>query len=91
MSPDVASYTKVKAFLQECMGVDGVEDESHLLSALKKYMDNEDKIRNALVLSEKVHEAKQALQDAVDFASPIYLGWGPGGGGCRNIRKDRRE
>ena len=29
---DVASYTKVKAFLQECMDVVGVEDQSQLLS-----------------------------------------------------------
>jgi hypothetical protein len=74
VSPDVASYTKVKAFLQECMGVVGVEDEPQLLSALKRYKDNEDKIRNVLVLSEKVHESKQALQDAVDATSPILGG-----------------
>ncbi len=30
---DVESYTKVKAFLQECMDVVGVEDKSQLLSA----------------------------------------------------------
>ena len=33
---DVASYTKVKSFLHACMDVAGVEDESQLLSALKK-------------------------------------------------------
>ena len=33
VNPDVASYTKVKAFLQECMDVVGVEDKSQLLSA----------------------------------------------------------
>ena len=36
VTSDVASYTKVKAFLQECMAVAGVEDESQLLSELKK-------------------------------------------------------
>ena len=71
VSPDVASYTNVKAFLQECMGVVGVEEESQLLSALKKLRDNEDKIRHVFVFSEKVHESKQALHDAVDVASPI--------------------
>ena len=71
MTPDVASYTKVKAFLQKCMDVVGVEDEPRLLSAFKKYWDDQDQTRNVLILSEKVTESNQALQDAVDAASPI--------------------
>ena len=33
MTPDVASHNKVMAFLQDCMNVVGIEDESRLLSA----------------------------------------------------------
>jgi hypothetical protein len=54
VSPDLSSYTKLKAFLQECMDVVGVEDASQLLSALKSIVINQDKIRNVLILSEKV-------------------------------------
>ena len=52
MTPDVTSYTKVKALLQECMDVVGVEDESPLLSALKKYSE----IMNVVNLRAKVTE-----------------------------------
>ena len=54
MSHDVASYTKLKTFFQECIHIDGVEDASQLLSAFKNYRDDQDKIRNVLILSEKV-------------------------------------
>ena len=74
MTPDGASYTKVKAFLQECMDVVGVDNESQLLSALKKCRDDQDKIRKVVILSEKVTECKEALQDAVDAANPILGG-----------------
>jgi hypothetical protein len=70
VTPDVASYTKVKAFLQECMDVDGVEDESQLLSAFKKYRE----IMHVFVLRAKVTETQQELQDAVDVANPILGG-----------------
>ena len=53
---DVASYTKVKAFLQECMDVDGVEDESQLLSALKWCGDDQEKITNVVILRAEVTE-----------------------------------
>ena len=56
MTPNVESYAKVKAFLQECMDVGGVEDESQLLSAFKKYRDDQDKLTNVVILSEKVTE-----------------------------------
>ncbi len=46
MTPDVTSYTKVKAFLQECIDVDGVDNESQLLSAFKKCRDDQDTIKN---------------------------------------------
>jgi hypothetical protein len=52
VNPDVASYTKVKAFLQECMDVAGVEDSSQLLSALNKYME----VMNVVILRAKVTE-----------------------------------
>jgi hypothetical protein len=54
VSHDVASYTKLKTFFQECIHIDGVEDASQLLSAFKNYRDDQDKIRNVLILSEKV-------------------------------------
>jgi hypothetical protein len=74
VTPDVASYTKIKAFLQECMDVVEVENESQLLSALKRCRDDQDKIRNVLILSEKVTESQQALHDALDAANHILGG-----------------
>jgi hypothetical protein len=74
VTPDVASYTKVKAFLQECMDVASVENQSRLLSAFKKCRDDQDKIRNVLILSEKMTKSQQALQDAVDAANLILGG-----------------
>ena len=53
------------------MDLDGVEDESQLLSALNKYRDDQDKIKNIHIFSEKVTESNQALHDSVDAASPI--------------------
>ena len=70
MTPDVASYTKVKAFLQECMDVVGVEDESQLLSAFIKYRT----VMNVVILRAKVTETQQELQDAVDAANNVLGG-----------------
>jgi hypothetical protein len=70
VTPDVASYTKVKAFLQECMDVDGVEDESQLLSAFKQYRE----IMNVVILRAKAAETQQKLHDVVDAANPILGG-----------------
>ena len=36
------------------MDVDGVDNESQLLSALKQFRDDQDKIRNVVILTEKV-------------------------------------
>ena len=62
------------------MDVAGVEDESQLLSALRKYTEHQYKIRNILILSDKVtqdqertYQTKTALQDAVP-ASNLVLG-----------------
>ena len=74
MSPDGASHTKLKAFLQECMDVVGVEDTSQLLSALRKYRRDQDIIKNICILSEKVTEFRKALQNVVDAANPIVDG-----------------
>jgi hypothetical protein len=71
VTPDVASYTKVKAFLQECMDGVGVEDESLLLSALKKYRDDQDKIMNVVILRAKVIETQHELHDEIDAANHI--------------------
>jgi hypothetical protein len=60
VTPDVESYTKVQAFLQECMGVVGAEDESQLPSAFKNCRDDQDKITNVVILSEKLIESQQA-------------------------------
>ena len=70
MTPDVASYTKVKAFLQECMHGAGVEDESQLLSALNKYRE----IMNVVILRAKVSQTQKKLQDAVDAANLVLGG-----------------
>ena len=70
VTPDVASYTNVKAFLQECMHVAGVEEESQLLSALKKYRE----IMNVVNLRAKLSESRQELSDAVDAANDILGG-----------------
>jgi hypothetical protein len=70
VTPDVASYTKVKAFLQERMHVAGVEEESQLLSALKKYRE----IMNVVNLRAKLSESRQELSDAVDAANDILGG-----------------
>jgi hypothetical protein len=74
VSPDVTSYTNLKASLQECMDVAGVEDASQLLSSLIKCRDDQDKIKNVVILSEKVTETQQAMQDAVDAANLILGG-----------------
>ncbi len=66
--------TKVKAFLQECIDVVGVEDESQLLSALKKYRDDQEKTMNVVILRAKVNETQQERQNAVDAANPILGG-----------------
>ena len=58
VTPHVVSYTKVKALLQECMDVAEVEDESQLLSALKKYRDDQEKIMNVVILRAKVTETQ---------------------------------
>jgi hypothetical protein len=79
-TPDVASCTKVKAFLQECMDVAGVEDESQLLSALKKYSE----IMKVVKLRVKVTETVQELQDAVDAANPVLGGVLAAGDGGRS-------
>jgi len=70
VTPDVAPYTKVKAFLQECMDVAGVKDESQLLSALNKYRD----IMKVVILMAKVTETQHELQEGVDDANPILGG-----------------
>jgi hypothetical protein len=67
---DVALYTKVKAFLQECMDVAGVEDESRLLSALNKYRG----VMNIVILRAKVTETQQELHDAVNAANLVLGG-----------------
>jgi hypothetical protein len=51
-----------------------VEDESQLLSAFKKYRDDQEKIMNVVILRAKVIEIQQELQDAVDAANPILDG-----------------
>ena len=52
------------------MDVAGVEDESQLLSALKKYRE----IMNVVILRAKVTKTQQELQDAVDAANPVLGG-----------------
>jgi len=43
------------------MAVARVEDASKLLSAVRKCRDDQDKIRNVLILSEKIAKSRQAL------------------------------
>jgi hypothetical protein len=54
VTPIVLSGTKLKDLIQGCMVIAGVEDTSQLLSALKKYREHQDKIRNVHILSVKV-------------------------------------
>ncbi len=56
--------------MQECIDVVGVEDESQLLSALKKYRE----IMNVVILRAKVTETQQELHDAVDAANLVLVG-----------------
>jgi hypothetical protein len=78
---DVSSYTKLKDLIREYMAVVGAEDASQLISALNKYREYQDKLRNVLILSEKVTEGqertnqtKKALQDAVATANHVSVG-----------------
>jgi len=52
------------------MDVAGVEDESHMLSALQKYSE----ITNVVNLRAKVTETQLELQDAVDAANHVLGG-----------------
>ena len=56
------------------MDVVGVEEASQLLIALRKYKDEEYKIKNVLILCKRVTESRQTLQDAVDDANRISGG-----------------